>query len=211
MILSNVVMSIKINEKWLIDSLILSVLVIVFFLYALINEPHGKVYVLKSGIDDLIPRIPAFSVIYLAFLPWVFCTVSFAWYKKRDFRQLAYSLIIINLIAYALYLVFQTHVPREAIVQNDIFSKILQFIYDRDKPYNCFPSLHSAMSASMATYFVIRKSKWAWLSIIFAALIVVSTLFVKQHFIADAISGIILGIVVTSLVFIISIRKNPVD
>lgn len=211
MILSNVVMSIKINEKWLIDSLILSVLVIVFFLYALINEPHETVYVLNSGIDDLIPRIPAFSVIYLAFLPWVFFTVFFAWYKKRDFKQLAYSLIIINLIAYAVYLVFQTRVPREAIVQNDIFSKILQFIYDRDKPYNCFPSLHSAMSASMATYFVIRKSKWAWLSIIFAALIVVSTLFVKQHFIADAISGIILGIVVTSLVFIISIRKNPVD
>ena len=34
-----------------------------------------------------------------------------------------------------------------------------------------------------------------------AALIVVSTLFVKQHFIADAVSGVTLGVLVTWLSF----------
>lgn len=194
-------MSASTNRKFIIDSLILLVLVAVFLMYSLINEPHGAVHILRSAIDDWIPRLPVFSIIYLAFLPWVALTIMIAWYKKRDFRQLAFSLIIINLIAYVVYFIFQTHVPRDPIVSSDIFSRILQFIYDHDRPYNCFPSLHSAMSASLATYFVIRKSKWAWLSVIFAALIVASTLLIKQHYIADALSGVILGSGVTRIIF----------
>lgn len=189
------------NKKYIVDWLILFVLVVVVFLYSLINEPHGTVHVLNSAIDNIIPRLPGFSLIYLAFLPWVALTIFIAWYKKRDFRQLAYSLIIINLIAYTVYFIFQTHVPRDPILSSDIFSRILQFIYEHDRPYNCFPSLHSAMSASLATYFVVRKSKWAWTSVIFAGFIIASTLLIKQHYIADAVSGIILGFGVTWIIF----------
>lgn len=197
----------KINRKFLADLLILFVLTFIIFLYSVINEPHGTVYILKSVIDDWIPRIPAFSVIYLTFLPWVAFTLFYSWYKKCDFRQLACSLIIINLVAYAVYLVFQTYVPRDPITSSDIFSRTLQLIYDYDRSYNCFPSLHSAMSASLATFFVIKKSKYVWVNIVFAFLIIISTLFVKQHYVADAVSGILLGTGVTYFVFFISKRK----
>lgn len=201
MVLSKVSMSARTNRELIIDSSILLILVAVFFLYSLINEPHGAAHILRSAIDVWVPRLPVFSIIYLAFLPWVALTVFNAWYSKRDFRQLALSLILINLIAYVVYFIFQTHVPRDPIVSNDIFSRILQFIYDHDRPYNCFPSLHSAMSASLATYFVIRKSKWSWLSVIFAGFIIASTLLIKQHYFADAVSGVILGSGVTWIIF----------
>lgn len=201
----------KINRKFLADLLMLFVLITVISLYSLINEPHGTVYVLRSVIDDWIPRIPAFSVVYLAFLPWVALTIFFAWYKKHDFRQLLYSLIVVNMIAYTVYLIFQTHVPRDPIVSNDIFSRIMQFIYDHDGSYNCFPSLHSAFSTVVATYFVLQKSRWSWAAVTFAFLIIISTLFVKQHFIADAISGVILGFVVTWAIYNCCFKKPPTN
>lgn len=191
------------------ETILLFVLFAVFCLYPLTNSPHDVVHVLRTALDDQIPRVPAFSIIYLAFLPWAFITIICAWYNKRDFEQLAYSMILINLIACLVYLFFQTYVPRQPVLDDDIFSKILKFIYSYDRPYDCFPSLHAAFSASIATYLVFMRSKWAWVSVLFAILIVISTLFVKQHFIADAVSGVLLGITMTWLVHSVSKRSMP--
>lgn len=192
------------------ETVLLLILLAVFCLYPLTNVPHDVVHVLRTAWDDQIPRVPAFSIIYLAFLPWVFLTIIYSWYKKRDFEQLAFSMILVNLAACLVYILFQTYVPREPILSDDIFSKIVGFIYTHDKPYDCFPSLHAAFSALVATHFILRKSKWAWATVIFAFLIVISTLFVKQHFIADAVSGVLLGILMTLLVFYVLKRKNPI-
>ena len=188
-------------RQWVIDTAILLLVVAVLLSYVLLNIPQSTNHIVKIGLDDIVPRIPFFAIPYLAFLPWTWLTLIYVWYKNICFRQLAYSFIAINLIAFFVYLTFQTYVPRDLIVKNDIFSNILRFIYNNDLPYAGLPSLHSALSASIATYFVIRQSKYSWLAITAAALIITSTLFIKQHFVLDAVSGILLGIMVTWGVF----------
>ena len=189
------------RKEWTIDIILLAAVIVVSSMYFVLNAPQLSLHILRTFLDDQIPRLPIFSIIYLAFLPWFWGVVIYSWFKKRYFRQLAWSVIIVNLIAFAVYLTFQTYVPREAIMSNNFFSGILQFIYNSDQPYNGFPSLHSALSAATATYFVCIKSKRAWIAVAIAVLIVASTLFVKQHFIADAISGVILGVVTTLIIF----------
>jgi membrane-associated phospholipid phosphatase len=178
-------------------------------MYFILNVPHISVNVLRTFIDDQIPRLPIFSIIYLAFLPWFWGVVVYSWLKNRSFRQLAYSVIIVNLIAFGVYLFFQTHVPRESVMGNDFLSGMLRFIYSYDQPYNAFPSLHVALSSVIATYFVCMKSKCSWAFVAIALLISISTLFVKQHFIVDVLSGVVLGGVVTWLVFKTFQNKIP--
>ncbi len=183
------------------DTLLLAAVIIVACLYFVVNVPQSSLNVLRTVFDKQIPRIPIFAIPYLLFLPWFWSVVVYAWYRNRSFRQLAFATIIVNSIAFIVYLTFQTYVPREAVISNDFFSGILRFIYDHDQAYNGFPSLHSALSATIATYFIFVNSRWSWAFVLMAALIVVSTLFVKQHFIADAVSGVTLGVLVTWLSF----------
>jgi membrane-associated phospholipid phosphatase len=189
------------RREWIIDTLILAVTFLVAELYFVFNAPADVINNVKIALDDLIPRLPIFVVPYLLFLPWLWLIVIYAWLKKKSFYQLALSLTIVNLIAYVVYLSFQTIVPRDLVVENDIFSNILRLIYENDLPYAALPSLHCGLSAVAATYFVLRKSKWAPAFVSMAALVVISTLFTKQHFVLDAITGVILGTGVTVLMF----------
>lgn len=202
------------TQIWLIDSLIFALVIFVSCLYFWFNTPQDVVYVLKNGIDDLIPRLPIFTIPYLLFLPWFWLIVVYAYLSKNHFYQLSIAIIIVNLIAFVIYAFYQTHIIREPIIENDIFSQILAYIYANDKPYAGCPSLHSGLSAIVATYFVITKNKWMWAFVAMALLVVVSTLFTKQHYFVDALSGMSLGIFVTMIVFWFQkhclIKNNPV-
>jgi membrane-associated phospholipid phosphatase len=78
-----------------------------------------------------------------------------------------------------------------------------------DTPFNCFPSMHAGMSTicfyTWYRYAKAKPSRWtkimAGLSLVFAIGIILSTLFLKQHYIADLIAGIVLAWVVGRLVF----------
>lgn len=197
------------RKEWLNDTLLLALVVVVSCMYFMLNVPHISVNVLRTFIDDQIPRVSFFSIIYLAFLPWFWGVVIYSWFNNRFFRQLAFSVILVNLIAFIIYLFFQTYVPRESIINSDFLSGVLQFIYSHDRPYNAFPSLHVALSSVVATYFVNIKSKWSWAFVATALLISISTLFVKQHFIVDVLSGATLGVAVTWSVFKFFQKKIP--
>lgn len=206
MALSDVI--IRDRKDWIIDVVLLLITTMVLLMYLVLNMPQDTLHVLRTAVDDQIPRLPIFAIPYLAFLPWLYGTLIYSFVKNRYFRQLAVSFIVINLVAFVVYLTFQTYIPRQAITSHDLFSGILQFIYDHDQPYAGFPSLHSALSVSIATYFVCMKSKWAWAAVAMAALVVLSTLFTKQHFVLDAVSGVGLGCFVTWGVFKIFGMRN---
>ncbi len=76
------------------------------------------------------------------------------------------------------------------------FTWALSVVYSLDTPTNCFPSMHCLFA-----YLVFRQSlrtpdAKTWFKVfcgVCAALICLSTLFVKQHVIADVIGGIFFG------------------
>jgi len=98
-------------------------------------------------------------------------------------------------ICFAIYLIFPTTVPRPEVTGNDIFSRLVRFVYSRDNPYNCFPSIH-VLDTVLATLFMWKSSRSGILKGIAlpsCILICVSTLFVKQHYILDGIAATILA------------------
>jgi len=189
------------TKIYLVNTVLLLITFLSSCFYFLINTSRPSLNVIQTVIDVNIPRLPVFAIPYIAFLPLFWATMVYAFIKNKSFRRLACSVVIINLVAYLVYLFFQTYVPRLPVESNDFFSGLLKFIYTTDQPYNCFPSLHVALSASAATYFMFIKYKMRWLFLAIAILISLSTLFVKQHFILDVLSGAALGVGVTWFLF----------
>jgi membrane-associated phospholipid phosphatase len=70
----------------------------------------------------------------------------------------------------------------------------LRFLYDADPPYNCFPSLHVAHSfvSALAAYRV--HHTLGFVAVSCAWLVAISTLFTRQHYVADLIAGILLAV-----------------
>jgi membrane-associated phospholipid phosphatase len=100
------------------------------------------------------------------------------------------------IISFIIYYFFQTEGPsRPVILGNDILSRMLQYIYAIDHPYNSFPSIHV-----MSSYLLIRairnnswKTKWhQWLIGCSSASIILATMFIKQHVIMDVAAAILL-------------------
>ena len=111
------------------------------------------------------------------------------------FRPIAEGVPFVMVVSYAGFLLYPTIAPHgENAVVDGFASWSLQLFYDLDQPYGCFPSLHVAYSfvAALACYRMHRRvgrRRGAW-----AAIIGVSTVYTKQHFVVDAIAGAILGI-----------------
>jgi membrane-associated phospholipid phosphatase len=84
----------------------------------------------------------------------------------------------------------------------------LRFLYDADPPYNCFPSLHVAHSfvSALTCYRLDRRLGYG--ALLFASLVAISTLFTKQHYIADVVGGIVLALVAYVLILRPYPRRN---
>jgi len=82
-------------------------------------------------------------------------------------------------------------------------------VYANDTSFNCFPSLHAAVSTiCFYAWFHYSKIKpstatkaAAIATLVIAVGVILSTLFIKQHYIADEIAGIALALIVGKVIF----------
>ena len=110
------------------------------------------------------------------------------------------------LSALIIFIFFQTSVSRPIIVGDDMFSNMIRNIYANDRPVNCCPSLHVAL-ALICSIWVCRVSENRILKstvIVVGYLIILSTLFIKQHVIMDVIVAFIQVFVLRNIV-----DRNP--
>ncbi|MFC5699766.1 phosphatase PAP2 family protein [Cohnella faecalis] len=173
-------------------------------MYKWTNRSDQDVSSLVTSIDQAIPFIKYFSLPYSIWIFYIY--VCLVYFFRKDvnvyFRALL-TYIVCALVCYMIYSVFQTTVPRPALTGNDPFTRLMEYIYNRDQPFNCFPSIHC-----FSSYMVMRmlwtsqfRNKWNMILITgMSSLIILSTLFVKQHVILDAVSGILLVEIVVPII-----------
>lgn len=163
--------------------------------YLLLNTSKRGVHTLVTSIDNNIPFLKVFILPYVAWYAFIFIIMAYLCYKDRKTYYITITSYLLGLIAsYITFYFFQTTVPRPDVVGNDILSKIIQIIYRTDKPYNCFPSIHVLSSFLMIKAIMTSSARNKTNLVIIgssSALIIISTLFIKQHVILDVFSGII--------------------
>lgn len=157
-------------------------------IYKMLNNSNVQVHNLVTDIDRSVPFVKEFII------PYVICIV----------------------ISFIIYYLFQTAVPRPALLGNDFVTNIVRWVYKSDNPFNCFPSTYC-----FSAYIILKgvsaskiKSKPIRFIIFFECIIVMmSTQFVKQHVVLDLVAAILLGEIVFKLVSkfsdeVVRIRKN---
>lgn len=172
---------------------------LVGLLYRPLNHNNGHVHMLITIIDQNIAFNRFFVVPYLAWYFIIF--VALIWFISRDHKLYYSTLISIIcglLISFGLFSIFQTTVPRPVVMGSDLFSQLTKLVYRIDSPYNAFPSIH------VMTSFIIflgcnRTRVTARRTSLFfqgtAILVMLSTLFIKQHTLADVAGGLIMGFI----------------
>ncbi|TJY40753.1 phosphatase PAP2 family protein [Cohnella pontilimi] len=183
-------------------------------MYQWINKPDQEVYMLVTALDRATPFVKFFAAPYAVWIFYIYvCLVYFFRKNITVYYRGLLTYIVCALTCYLIYSVFQTTVPRPLVTVDDPFTWLVSYIYNRDLPFNCFPSIHC-----FSSYMVMRlvwtssfRNKWnVTLITTMSTLIILSTLFVKQHVILDAVAGILLVEVWLAVMMLIevSVRES---
>ena len=172
-------------------------LALIIPVYLLIGSALMRAHTLHApavALDSAIPVDPAWSVIYLSLFLAALLPV-FVVHQQALIRRVIFAYLAAWLIAYGFFLAYPTICPRpeQAVAGKDFSSWLLRAIYSADVPCNCFPSLHVAQSflAAFICYKVHRGIGAA--AVVWACLVAASTLYTKQHYVVDVVTGAALG------------------
>ena len=165
----------------------------VTFAVSLIYDPlnHGPYRIfLRTPLDDAIPVISAFVIPYVSLRPFLYGSlVLFLLFRVRVFRSAALSMIVVFAVSYLFYFFLQSFIERPTLTGDDLLTGMIRDVYASDQPFNDFPSLHASLSTLVAVHWLRVSGRIGVPVAIWAALIVLSTVFVKQHYVADMVAG----------------------
>ncbi len=166
---------------------------LVQFLYFPINRTIQGGVVLATPWDAHIPLWPIWVVPYLLSLAWWSgCFIWAAW-KMDDDLYLAFviSLITVMLSSYIVYIAYPTYVIRPPLEADGWLTKIIDLLYENDRVNNAFPSGHTYNAVLITLYWWHWQPRQRWLWIAIMIVVLLSTLFTRQHNLPDLIGGIV--------------------
>jgi len=180
-------------------------------MYFVSNRLLYEYHIIHVDFDDLIPYCPVFIVFYILWFPYIPVSLIFGLRQSPAlFRRQITNLFLGNLLCFVIFLSYPSAIDFRPTPQgSDIFSWLCRFIYSCDRPVNVLPSLHClhALSIYMTTFCsspLGKHRRWRLFSLLLCILICLSTVFVKQHSILDAILGCLIAI------FLYCITKQPI-
>ena len=189
-------------DSWRIR-LLAALLVIPFMgLYAIanrLNGAKGSTFVFQLAIDDRIPFVPIFILPYVAWYFYVAGVLLWLVFNKKTgllLYQQVLAVCLAETIAFVVFLVFPTYMPRPDVVGQDLFSAMVRLIYRSDFPYNCFPSMHVCLAALTGYALDLAGPKhlvFRLANLILVGLITLSTVLTKQHLMPDIFGGLLLA------------------
>jgi len=153
---------------------------------------HG--HILKTHADDFFPFSVDWIFIYASM--YAIVMIPFVYIKNNAYyRRMFYAFLMVSITAFVIFLIYPTwDILRPELKSTDFARFFLNYDNNHDAPYNCFPSLHVGFSM-MAAYAVIHadRSIYGIMVFIWALLVSVSVLYVKEHYFLDLIGGFALA------------------
>lgn len=163
---------------------------------------------IHTALDDSIPFLEIFIIPYLGW--FLYCSVFFfmflLMYDLEDF----FKMEAFFFSGMTLFLIISSVWPniqylRPAVMPRDnIFVHMVAHLYQTDTPTNLWPSIH--VYNSIGTHIAVSNSnryskKVKLFSFVFCVLIILSTMFIKQHSVIDVLGGILFAIIINLIVY----------
>ncbi len=192
------------TARVVVPAVTLMLLVPGYLVIGVVTRSH-LLHMPELALDRVIPVQPAWAVIYLSYLAVPFLPMLVI-RQEELIRRTFLAWLLVWIAGYACFLIYPTTLPRPmGELGTGFFAWFLRGVYEADAPRNCFPSLH------VATPFVAALSLWrahrgvGRAAGFWAVLIALSTLFTKQHYVADVIAGIFLA----GVAYVVFLRDCP--
>lgn len=195
--------------------IIISIILLVIFqcgLYLIAKLTPFEYHVMNCDLDSYIPFISVFIYPYIIWYITLFL-VPYIFYKyDKNYYNLYKKTIIISLIiTFFIYIFYPTTMVRSEVVPNSLSTLIVSLIYKIDTPViNCLPSVHCLISFVHIYITVIIKKMNIRLKVsilLQSVLVILATLFIKQHVIIDVIFAFIISIIVYLSIYFY-VKKN---
>lgn len=167
-------------------------------------------FVIHSVFDDFIPFVEIFIIPYL--LWFLFIAVTVLYFLFTD-KQGYYKLTTLMFSGMTLFLIICTVFPNGlnlrpvVFTRDNIFVDLVRMVYAADTPTNVLPSLH--VYNSIACYIAISHSETLqehrWIqsgSFVLTVLIVLSTMFLKQHSVVDVVAAGVMAYFLYQIVYV---------
>jgi hypothetical protein len=165
-------------------------------IYELLNSRSHRAVDISTSIDQAIPFLSVFIIPYILWYAYIFCYLIYFCFKDtKVYLKTLILIVVAELICFVIYFFFQTTVPRPTIAGDNLLNNLVQWIYTNDRPFNCFPSIHvlTTFAIMLASLHIKNKHLITNLFIhVTGSLIIISTLFVKQHVIFDMVGSMFL-------------------
>lgn len=189
-----------IRKRRLIPLGIWFVIYMALFFYLEVRPPED-VHIIRCALDDMIPHVPAFVFPYLSWFPYIAACAYLAMRNLRE-EEYVWSLLLLG-GGMTLFLIGCFVWPsgldlREGIAYDmgTVSGRLLHFVQTVDAPKSVFPSMHVYVTLVLQYTLELQRRRlplWGlMLGRVTAALIIVSTMFTKQHSALDAAGAIIL-------------------
>lgn len=180
--------------------IILSLIAIQGIMYEAARFLSSTPTCLTSTLDDKIPFLTIFIYPYIS---WYFMValVPYIIYiaKPQNFFTYVSTAVISIIIAFVIFIVFPTTVNRPEVIGVDITSNITRLIFSMDTPpVCCLPSMHCVLCLLFIFYTINIKELKPSIRVLislWSTIIIISTLFIKQHVIYDIFASVILVLV----------------
>lgn len=176
--------------------------------------PVQNCYPVHSIIDDIIPFCEVFLIPYVFWYLLIAISLGyFLLYNVDNFKKLQTYIIVTQIVAMIVYIVFPNcQNLRPAIFPRDNFlTDCVALIYSVDTNTGVCPSLHCAYSIGIASVWLREKGVspiWKAFVVLSAALICLSTMFIKQHSAVDFFAALPVCLLAEIVIFILYSRKK---
>ena len=189
-------------------------------LYALIYIPwfcwleekvniNSNFHVIHMALDDYIPFCEFFVIPY--YLWFIYMAAGIIFIAFTD-GKLCWRLGIFLITGMTVFLFISTVYPNGQLLRPDTFARdnvfvhIVQRLYASDTPTNLFPSVHvfNSIAVNIAVWHSdnFKKNKAVrYGSAVLMVLIILSTMFLKQHSVFDVVTGMVLAVFMYSVVY----------
>jgi membrane-associated phospholipid phosphatase len=133
---------------------------------------------------------PIYASVYLEIVLPLFLART-----RRAFLRTQLAITVASLLAFAVFLAAPMPYPRPVLTTQADFHGLLALEWAVDGPRCTFPSLHVAIAFVLWLGLRDEAPRWRLPLLLLAIAVAISTVLVKQHFIADVAAGAVLAAV----------------
>ena len=185
-----------------------------WFLY-LERRPDIHYYIIHSPLDDYIPFIEYFIIPYFLWFVFILAVVGYFFFtSRRDFYRFAAFLFTGMTLFLIICTVFPNglHLRPQTFARDNIFTDLVRMLYRTDTPTNVLPSIHvfnsiGAAAAVAHSHSLKKYKKVQYASYGLSFLIILSTMFLKQHSVTDVIAAFAMACIIYPFVYSTETKK----